>query len=224
LKNYKHLLFDLDGTLTDSDEGIINALRYALDNAGISDNDTEKLRSFIGSSLLKTLQDVYGISKDRAEDIASDYRSYYSEKGVFENRLYPGIPELLADLKNAGKRLIVATSKRTTGANQVLDNFKLNEYFDLVVGGSSDGKISEKTDVIRHVFSKTGNDIKTSAVMIGDRKFDILGAHENGIDSIAVMYGYATKEEIDEARPTYRVNTVEELRTLLFKNHEGHEE
>jgi phosphoglycolate phosphatase len=216
LKNYKHLLFDLDGTLTDSEEGIINALKYALDKAGITDNDTDKLRSFIGSSLLKTLQKVYGISKDRAEEIASDYRSYYSEKGMYENRVYPGIPELLSDLKKAGKRLIVATSKRTTGARQVLDIFNLNEYFDLVVGGSPDGKISEKTDVIRHVFSKTGNDIKNSAVMIGDRKFDILGAHENGIDSIAVMYGYATKKEIDEAKPTYRVGSVDELRVLLL--------
>jgi len=223
MKKYTHLLFDLDGTLTDSEEGIINALTYALDRADIPENDTCKLRSFIGSPLLKTLQDVYGISNERAEKIASDYRSYYAEKGIFENRLYPGIPELLSDLKKAGKRLILATSKRTTGARQVLDIFNLNEYFDLVVGGSPDGKISEKGEVIRHVFSKTGDEIKKNAVMIGDRKYDILGARENGVDSIAVMFGYATKEEIDKAKPTYRVNTVDELRTLLF-NIQGHEE
>jgi phosphoglycolate phosphatase len=224
MRNYTHLLFDLDGTLTDSEEGIINALLYALDKAGIRENDTDKLRSFIGSSLLKTLQQVYDLPKERAEEIASFYRSYYFEKGIYENTVYPGIPKLLSDLKKAGKRLIIATSKRTTGALQVLDIFKLNEYFDLVVGGSADGKISEKADVIRHVFSKTGNETKTNAVMIGDRKYDIIGARENGIDSIAVLYGYATKEEIDEANPTYRVNTVDELRTLLLKNHEGHVE
>ena len=216
MKTYTHLLFDLDGTLTDSEEGIINALKYALDKAGLHENDTGKLRSFIGSSLLKTLQEVYGISKERAEEIVSYYRTYYSDKGIYENKLYPGIPELLSDLKKAGKQLIVATSKRTTGAKQVLDIFNLNEYFELVAGGSPDGKISEKTDVIRHVFSKIGDEIKKNAVMIGDRKYDVIGARENGIDSIAVMYGYATKEEIDEAKPTYRVESVEGLRKLLF--------
>jgi len=219
MKNYTHLLFDLDGTLTDSEEGIINALTYALDRAGIQEHDVDKLRSFIGSSLMKSLQDAYHLSKERAEEIASYYRSYYTEKGVFENKLYPGIPELLYDLKKAGKYLIVATSKRTTGAKQVLDIFNLNEYFDLVVGGSPDGRISEKTDIIRHVFSKTGDEIKKNAVMIGDRKYDVIGARENGIDSIAVMFGYATKEEIDQAKPTYRVDTVNELRVLLLKNH-----
>ncbi len=220
MKTYTHLLFDLDGTLTDSEEGIINALTYALGKAGINEQNTDKLRSFIGSSLQKTLQEVYGITKERAEQIATYYRSYYTEKGVFENKLYPGIPELLADLKRAGKQLIVATSKRTPGAYQVLDIFKLNQYFDLVVGGSPDGTISEKKDVIHHVFSNMGNDIKDNAVMIGDRKYDILGAHENGIDSIAVMYGYATKEEIDESEPTYRVDTVNELRVLLLSYRE----
>ncbi len=220
MKKYTHLLFDLDGTLTDSEEGIISALTYALGKAGINEQNTDKLRSFIGSSLQKTLQEVYGITKERAEQIATYYRSYYTEKGVFENKLYPGIPELLADLKRAGKQLIVATSKRTPGAHQVLDIFKLNQYFDLVVGGSPDGTISEKKDVIHHVFSNTGNDIKDNAVMIGDRKYDILGAHENGIDSIAVMYGYATKEEIDESEPTYRVDTVNELRVLLLSYRE----
>ncbi len=216
MENYTHILFDLDGTLTDSEEGIINALKYALDKASISENDTDKLRSFIGSALLKTLQEVYVISQERAEEIASYYRDYYTEKGIYENKLYPGVPELLSDLKKNGKYIILATSRKTTGAQGVLDIYQLNEYFDLVVGGSPDGKISEKTDVIRHVFTKTGNDIKKSAVMIGDRKFDILGARENDIDSIAVMYGYATKDEIDEAKPTYRVNTVEELKSFLL--------
>lgn len=217
MTSYTHLLFDLDGTITDSEEGIINALRYAFNKAGIPETSTGTLRSFIGSPLVKTIQEVYAVPKEDAEQIASYYRSYYTTKGVYESKLYPGMSELLCDLKQSGRRLIVATSKRTTGAEQVLDIFRLREYFDLVVGGSSDGKISEKTDVIREVFNKTGDAIKDGAVMIGDRKYDILGARENGIDSIAVMYGYGTKEEIDEANPTYKVGTVEELRVLLLR-------
>jgi phosphoglycolate phosphatase len=213
---YSYLLFDLDGTITDSAEGIMNALTYALGKAGIHEEDKDTLRAFIGSSLKKSLQEAYELSKERAEEISSDYRSYYIVKGVFQSKLYPGILELLSDLKKAGKYLIVATSKRTTGANQVLDIFKLHDYFDLVMGGSPDGTISEKSEVIRAVFAQMGDAIKPDAVMIGDRKYDIFGAHENGIDSIAVMYGYATKAEIDDAKPTYRVNTVDELRGLLL--------
>jgi len=220
MNNYTHLLFDLDGTLTDSEEGIVNALKYGLDKIGIDENDVEKLRSFIGSPLIKLLQESYALSPEQAEEAASHYRSYYAEKGIYENKVYPGIPELLSDLKKAGKHLIVATSKRTTGANQVLDIFKLTEYFELVVGGSPDGSISEKTDVIRHVFSKTGDGIKNSSLMIGDRHYDIVGAHENGIDSVAVMYGYATKEEIDEAKPTFCVGSVDELKLLLLSSRE----
>ena len=216
MRNYTHLLFDLDGTLADSEEGIINSLSYALHKAGINETDTAKLRSFIGSALIKTLQEVYEIPEEPAEEIASYYREYYIEKGIYENTLYPGIMELLTDLRKTDKYIILATARHTAGALRVLDIFNLNEYFDLVVGGSQGQKIIEKTDVIRHVFEKTGNGIKKNAVMIGDRKFDILGARENGIDSIAVMYGYATKEEIDEAKPIYRVDSVEELSDLLF--------
>lgn len=215
MKTYTHLLFDLDGTLTDSEEGIVNALVYALGKEGITEKNTGKLRSFIGSPLLKLLQDAYVLPAERAEDVASHYRSYYAEKGIFENKVYPGIPDLLSELKQHGKQLILATSKRTYVAEQVLDIFRLRTYFDFVGGGSSDGKISEKTDVIRSVFEKTGDGIKENAVMIGDRNYDIIGARENGIDSIAVLYGYGTKEEIEEANPTYMVDTVDELRLLL---------
>jgi phosphoglycolate phosphatase len=216
MNSYDHLLFDLDGTLTDSEEGILNSIRYALRHFDITEDDMNKLRLFIGPPLVKTLQYAYEFSEDQAQEAVVHYRTYFAEQGIYENKVYPGIPELLSDLKHAGKELLLATSKRTSFAEQVLEMFSLDEYFSIVVGGSPDGTISDKNDVIRHIFTITGNEIKNSSVMIGDRKYDILGAHEHGIDSIAVMYGYGTQSEIDEAGPTYRVNTVDELRSLLL--------
>jgi phosphoglycolate phosphatase len=216
MNKYTHLLFDLDGTITDSEEGIINSIRYALRHFGITENDLAKLRTFIGPPLVKTLKQYYNFSDDRVREAADFYRTYFAERGIYENKVYPGIPELLSDLKSRGKELILATSKRTSFAEQVLDMFNLDKYFGLVVGGSPDGSISEKSDVIRHIFSMLGNYTKDSSVMIGDRKYDILGAREHGIDSIAVMYGYGTRSEIDEAGPTFRANTIDELRMLLL--------
>jgi phosphoglycolate phosphatase len=215
MKKYRHIVFDLDGTLTDSEEGIINAVQYALERFGIDETDRTKLRTFIGPPLVHSLKELYDFGHEQIQKAATYYREYFSEKGIFENKVYPGIPELLDTLISRGKTLHLATGKRTDFAERVVDYFKLNEYFDTVVGGSPDGIRIEKPDIIRHLFTLIGDERRGDSVMIGDRKHDIHGAHENNVDSVGVLYGYGTEEEIRKAAPRYIVNTVDELATLL---------
>ncbi len=212
---YKYILFDLDGTLTDSAEGVTRSVHYALSKFGIQ-TPPEKLKLFVGPPLQKSFEKVYGFNESQSRRAIDYYREYYREKGIYENKLYPSIPEMLRTLKKEGKKLYVATSKPTVFADKVLRHFAIDSYFISIVGSNLDGTREEKSAVISYLFANNGELEKTKTVMVGDRKHDIRGAKGCGLDSIAVTYGYGSAEELQEAGPDYLVHSVRELKELLL--------
>lgn len=211
---YSTVLFDLDGTLTDPYEGIVNGHKYTLEKFGIIENDEKRLRTFIGPPLEQVYREEYQFNEEDTKRAVNFYRSYYAEKGVYENKLYEGITELLDLLQSKKIACMVATSKAEPFALQVLENFNLRHYFDDVSAAQMDGSRSDKADVIAYLIEKHGLD-KSSLVMIGDRKFDIIGAQENGIDSIAAGYGHGEESELKNAGPTYFCGDIKSL-TAFF--------
>lgn len=217
---YKVVLFDLDGTLTDSREGICKSVQYALVKIGHEAPELKQLECFIGPPLKTSFREFYGIVGEEADRAVAFYRERYSDVGKYENVPYEGIAELLAVLKNRGYILAVASSKPELYVEDILKHFKLYDYFHHVVGSDMEGKRGEKEDVIEEAFRRMGLDEvsrKEQAVMVGDRHFDINGAKFFGIDSIGVTYGFAKEGELQEAGATYVVDTVAELQTLLLE-------
>ncbi len=196
---YKYLLFDLDGTLTDPGLGITNSVMYALGKFGISVSDRPSLYKFIGPPLRESFGKFYGFSKEQCEQAVKYYREYFSEKGLYENEVYDEIPRVLTMLKESGRTLAVATSKPEPFAVRILKHFDLYGYFDLVAGATMDDTRNEKADVIRYALDSIGVPDRSSAIMIGDRKHDVIGAKANGIDAVGVLYGYGGRGELTDA-------------------------
>lgn len=213
MKSFKTILFDLDGTITDPFDGITNSVIYALKKHSITPPGKKELGCFIGPPLYATFMEMFSMSREEALEAVNDYREYYADKGIFECELYPGIKELLAKLKADGKKVVLATSKPEIYANKLLQHFGIEACFDLVVGATMDSKIVEKDDIIKIALQ---NEDAASAVMIGDRKFDILGAKKNGIASIGITYGYGGREELEEANADYICDSVNELIKILL--------
>lgn len=211
---YETILFDLDGTLTDPGEGIIKSVKYALAKFGIRETDRAKLAAFIGPPLPLSFAEYYGFDDTQAARAVSHYREYFAGTGIFENEVYPGIPALLDALVRDGRRLILATSKPTVFARKILDHFSLARFFAAVYGSELDGRFSDKTELIGKILVEEGFD-KRTAIMVGDRKHDILAAKNNGIDSAGVAYGYAPTGELAAAAPTFQVSTVGALASLF---------
>lgn len=209
-------LFDLDGTLTEPGEGITNSVMYALDKFGIHETDREALYRFIGPPLLDSFMQFYGMPQAQAERAVAAYREYFSVKGLFENRVYDGVPALLQSLRDQGKTLAVATSKPEVFTLRILDKFDLSKYFHFVGAASLDSSRSQKADVIRHTLHLCGNPAPDTVVMIGDRKHDILGAAQNGIQSVGVLYGYGDRPELETAGADAIAQSVEQLRSILL--------
>ena len=214
MTGYDVVLFDLDGTLTDSKIGITKSVQYALSKFNIREDNLDNLESFIGPPLSESFQKHYGFETSQAQNAVDFYREYFSTSGMYENVVYPGIPDLLADLKSKRKELIVATSKPTIFANQILNAFDLYQYFTAVVGSHLDGTRTSKTEIIAHALSTLGKSKNNSAAMVGDREHDIIGAQGNAIDSIAVTYGYGSLLELQRANPTYLAHAVEDIGAL----------
>lgn len=208
---YNTILFDLDGTLTDPGIGITNSVAYALKKHGIEVTDRTKLYPFIGPPLLDSFQRFYGFSEEQSEQAVADYREYFREKGLFENEVYSGVEELLQRLKESGRRLIIATSKPEEFAVKILKHFGLASYFDYIVGATMDSSRSKKGDVIAYALEVCGITDKTDVVMVGDREHDVLGAKGNGLDSVGVLYGYGSREELEKAGATCVAETVEDI-------------
>lgn len=215
MTNYKIMLFDLDGTLTDPKSGITRSVQYALKKMGILENDLNNLTKFIGPPLVESFQAYYEMDYEMAWQAVEYYREYFAEKGIFDNYVYPGIPELLQRLKEKKKVLGIATSKPTVFSEQILEYFKLDRYFSLVVGSNLDGSRVDKKDIIKAALESLPVKDYREAIMVGDRRHDIIGARENGIDSIGVMYGYGSRDEFEKSQATYIVETVAELEKLL---------
>lgn len=214
---YKTYLFDLDGTLTDSGRGIINAVRYSLKRFGDEIPEEETLLKFIGPPLWESFETFLGFSREKAENAVKLYREYYNETGLFENSVYSGIPELLEALRSDGAKLAVATSKPEVFSLKILERFDLLKYFDSVTGSELDGTRTEKSDVIACALEKftargkSPEEIKSGAVMVGDRKHDIIGARKNGLPCIAVLYGYGDETEFREYGADYIVKTPQDI-------------
>ena len=211
---YDYFLFDLDGTLTDPGLGITNSVAYALGKYGITVEDRRELYPFIGPPLRQSFSEFYGFDEEKTKEAVAFYREYFSEKGLFENEVYEGIPEVLSQFKQAGKKLLVATSKPEEFTNRILEHFGLAEYFDFVAGATMDETRNEKADIIAYALKQIADADPSKIVMIGDRKFDILGARGNGIDSIGVLYGYGSRAELEEAQATFIVEKPEDLLRL----------
>ncbi|GHO56537.1 HAD family hydrolase [Ktedonobacter robiniae] len=215
---YDTLLFDLDGTLTDPKPGITKSVQYALARFDIDVPDLEVLVPFIGPPLAESFHHYYGLTPEQAQQAIAYYREYFADTGLYENAVYPGIPALLADLRASHKRLLVATSKPTVFAERILAHFDLAHYFELIVGSELDGTRIAKADVIAYALASLPAPAYQNAIMIGDRKHDIIGAQQNGLPSIAVTYGYGSYEELQDQQPTHLIDSVSNLAILL-----GHE-
>lgn len=218
MKPYKYLLFDLDGTLTDSEEGILNCVRYGLESCGFPVPEYEVLRAFIGPPLMYSCTHFCGLGKADSERVILKYRERYSEKGIFENRLYEGIKELLSDLKKAGYKIALATSKPEVFALRILRHFGIAEYFDAAAGSTIGREEETKADMIRLAMKRLGLEEtdKPCVLMIGDRKHDIIGAHECGIDAAGVCYGFAPEGELMEYGADIIAEKIQDLREILL--------
>jgi len=207
---YNLVLFDLDGTLTQSEFGIFSSVQYALEKFGIHETDPKNLRRFIGPPLYVSFSEFYGLTGDDGELAVKYYREVYEKDGYKEAPVYDGIKDTLKALKEQGKRLMVVTSKPQEMADRVVENVGVAEFFDAVVGPGREMLSPSKTDLINKALKLAGSDGK-DAVMVGDRKFDIEGANGAGIDSIGVLYGYGSREELEKAGSTYIADTTADI-------------
>ena len=199
MKTCHYIFFDLDGTLTDSAPGILNSVAYALERFGIAVPAREKLIPFIGPPLLESFQKFSGLSAADAARAVGYYREYYPERGIFENSVYPGIPEALDALRRAGLRLVMATSKPEAYALRIAERFSLDAYFDQICGAAMDESRSRKAEVIRYAMDRCGLAEPAQGLMVGDREHDVLGARECGLDCVGVLYGYGSRRELEAA-------------------------
>lgn len=221
MKNY--LLFDLDGTLTDPKAGICTCVQYALASFGIEEPDIDKLEPFIGPPLKDSFMKFYHMSEEQAEAAVAKYRERFQDKGIFENRMYDGIPQMLQALNSKGMFLAVASSKPTVFVERILEHFGIRKYFKVVVGSELDGRRVNKDEVVEEALQQLFGDKpveKNKVYMIGDRKFDVEGAKAVGVDSVGVTYGYGDMEELREAKADYIVRSVEELQRFLLRGTE----
>lgn len=212
---YQIILFDLDGTISDPSIGITNSVAYALNKFGIEVKDKTELNKFIGPPLWETFEKFYRFSAKKCDLAVKYYREYYEETGIYENVLYDGIEKLLKEIKFAGKKIILATSKPEHFAREILSYFHIDNYFDYIAGATMDRSRNKKADVIAYALKCCGVKDLSTAVMIGDREYDILGAKEVGLSSIGVLYGYGNEEEIRNAEADYIAGTVSDILNYL---------
>ncbi len=211
---YRNVLFDLDGTLTDPAEGITNSLMHAQRRLGMAVSPREALYVFIGPPLIETFMSEWGLTRAESERALQYYREYFVDRGIFENVPYEGVEECLADLKAAGLRLYVATSKPEPLSLRILEHFGLLPYFEAVAGSTMDEKRTKKGEVIAYALQTFGLD-PAETVMVGDREHDVIGARENGLNCIGVLYGYGSRTELTAAGAADLAGDMRDLRALL---------
>ena len=210
--NKKAIFFDLDGTLTDSGEGIINCATLALEHFGLPVPSREEMRVFVGPPLDQTMI-AFGVPADRAQEAVDVFRSRYLVVGKFENKPYPGIREVLDTLKKQGYRLFVATSKPETTAVEILHKFDLAQYFEVICGATFDTNRVHKADVIAYLLEQIGT--SEDILMVGDTEFDVLGAAAHGIKTIGVSWGYGKVAAMEQAGAIAIAHNMDELLQLI---------
>lgn len=208
---YDYFLFDLDGTLIDSGEGVTNAVGYALNKMGIEVPDRSELYKFIGPPLYDSFREFYGMNPEEVKKAIEYYREYYPVKGVFECFLYDGVKETLTALKADGKVVMMATSKPEVQAVRILKHFGIDSLFDVMAGATEDVSRSRKEDVVRYALQIGGVKDLSKAIMVGDRHFDVDGARMNGMECIGVLYGYGSREEMEQAGAKYIVERPQDI-------------
>lgn len=216
MKKYKYILFDLDGTITNSALGITNSVKYALNKLNAPIPPYETLCKFIGPPLLDGFRDICGFDTEKAQEAVKLYREYYETTGLYENAVYDGIPEFLRALKEKGKIVILATSKPEKFARLILEHFNLIQYFDYAAGATIDETRNKKDAVIAYALKECNITDKSLAVMVGDRHHDIFGAKQNGIDCVGVLYGFGNREELESAGADYISEDVNALYRILL--------
>ena len=216
-QNCRYCLFDLDGTLTDPAEGITNSVMYALEKYGIRVKDRSELYPFIGPPLADSFKKYFGFSDEQAAQAVEYYREYFRAGGIFENKLYEGIPEMLAALREEGITVALATSKPYEFAVKILEHFDLYQYFDHFGAATMDGRISKKADVIADLLERLGDVDRKDVLMIGDRDQDINGAKANGLRSLGVLWGYGSKEELQGAGADALAAEPSEIPTIALE-------
>ena len=214
-KNFRTVLFDLDGTLTDSSASILNCVRYALEKMNMEIPDETVLKKFLGPPLVDSFKNYFDFTDESAAEAVTFYREYFSTKGLLENAVYNGITELLDHLKSLDKKLIVATSKPEPFTNRILEHFDLMKYFDFAAGSKLDNTRCKKAEVISYALSSCNITDLSDVVMIGDREHDIIGANDIGIDSIGVLYGYGSLQELRAAGATHIAKNTDDILNII---------
>lgn len=213
---FKNILFDLDGTLTDSFDGIANAALYAITTLGETSYTKADLNFFIGPPIFDSFDKIFGGDKQKVQSAVKLYREYFGDRGWKENRVYDGVKEMLQALKDMGKVMAVATSKPELFSRRITEYFDLDKYFVFVAGASMDDSRSHKADVIKYALGNTGME-KSETIMIGDRNHDILGAKTCGLKSMGVLYGYGDRQEHLAAGADYIADTPADV-VKIFQN------
>ena len=211
----EYIFMDLDGTITNPAEGITKCFEYALNHFGIEVENRTQLEQFIGPPLRQSFKEGFGFDDEKATEAIAKYRERFNPTGMFENEVYDGMEAALQRLKEAGRILIVATSKPEHMAVKILEHFGLDGYFDDICGSCDDKNRNEKDEVIRFALEKHGITDKTKVLMVGDRKFDVTGAKKCGIPCLGVLYGFGDREELESAGAAYIAETVEEMAQII---------
>jgi phosphoglycolate phosphatase len=215
----QNVFFDLDGTITESGPGIINAVRYMLDRVGMTEDDEDNLRSFIGPPTTDNLKRLYNFTEEKAQHAYTFFREYYVRQGVYESRLYDGIVEAIEDIRRSGKRVYLATAKPEHIAMMVVNHFGILSLFDRVFAVRRDIGIFDKLQVMQSVAAELGS--IPGPAMVGDRCFDIEGGRAVGFVTVGVLYGYGSREELLAAKSDYLLDSVGDLSALLGGTDEG---
>lgn len=216
-RDAEFLFLDLDGTLSDPSEGITGGVLYALERFGIREENRDGLRAFIGPPLYDSFMRCYGFDRPSACKAIEYFQEYYSEQGMYENVPYPGVKELLYAWQARGRKLVLATSKPEIFAVRILERFGMADAFLLMAGGDVEETRVEKSLVIDYARKKLRLSAASSAIMIGDRKFDVLGAAAHGMPTAGVLYGFGSREELTQAGAAWLAESVEELEQLTFR-------
>ena len=214
---YATILFDLDGTLTDPAVGITGGVAHALDHFNVKYESKEQLKEFIGPPLREHFMEFCNVNKEKGEEYVVKYREYYAVTGIYENKVYDGIEDMLKELKNAGKKIVLATSKPEKFALIILKHFGLYKYFDFVAGALMSNERTKKDEVIAFALENIGQYNPDSIIMVGDRHHDVEGASKFSINTIGVTFGYGSRQELEEAGAKIVVDTVEQLKAELLK-------
>ena len=215
-KEYKHVIFDMDGTLTDSKPGIINAAIYASKEMGVKDIPVEQLNNLIGIPLQDYFKIIYGYNNVQVDEAVYHFRKYYGEKGVYENKVYPGIMELFNELFNSKIKIYISTAKYEKYAKVVIRHFNFERYLTDMIGADAAGLHATKTELASVIIKRNNITGLTNTVTVGDKYMDMQAGKDNDIDTIGVTYGFGSREELENENPTYIVDTTNELKYALL--------